>query len=454
MLVRFNVGNFLSFNEIQEFSLIKGKVKSKSDRLYDNGKIKLLKFSSIFGANASGKSNLVKAIKYAQSTILSGKIKTNHISSFKLDKECADRNSYFEFEIVINNKNYSYGFEMNINKKQFVSEWLIQLCSNNSEKNIFTRDILNGKFESDLVIKTAGLKTKFDVYSDDLKNNENILFINEMNKKAKSELYKIKNELSILKYVYEWFSEKLDVNYPDRPISDYSYFRDINNKQDICRVISGLGTGISNFEIKHSSLEQVKDKLPKELLSQLQNDLEELSGGEENKKKLSTITIRANEMYFMITLDEFNKIDVTTIVFNHGNDVEFDFNEESDGTRRILDLIEILFVSDEKVYVIDELDRSLHPQLTYKFVEEFLKLANKRNIQLVITTHEARLLDFGLVRQDEIWISNKNTKGETELYSLDEYNVRFDQKIEKAYLEGRYGGVPIFSSIFPVKKVN
>jgi len=159
-------------------------------------------------------------------------------------------------------------------------------------------------------------------------------------------------------------------------------------------------------------------------------------------------------MYFMITLEEENKIDVTTIVFNHGNDVEFDFNEESDGTRRILDLIEILFVSDEKVYVIDELDRSLHPQLTYKFVEEFLKLANKRNIQLVITTHEARLLDFGLVRQDEIWISNKNTKGETELYSLDEYNVRFDQKIEKAYLEGRYGGVPIFSSIFPVKKVD
>jgi len=453
MLVRFNVGNFLSFKEIQEFSLIKGKVKNKSDRVYDNGKIKLLKFSSIFGANASGKSNLVKAIKYAQATILKGTIKNANVSSFKLDKSYEDKNSYFEFEIVINNKNYSYGFEMNIHKKQFVSEWLIELCANNSEKNIFTRDILKGDFKSDLVIKTAGLKTKFDVYSDDLKNNKDILFINEMNNKAKSELYKSKNELSILKDVYDWFAEKLDVNYPDRPISDYSYFRD-NNKEEICRVISGLGTGISNFEIKHSSLEQVRDKVPKELLSQLQNDLEKLKDLENDNKHLSTITIRANEMYFMITLEEENKIDVTTIVFNHGNDVEFDFNEESDGTRRILDLIEILFVSDEKVYVIDELDRSLHPQLTYKFIEEFLNLANKRNIQLVITTHEARLLDFGLVRQDEIWISNKNTKGETELYSLDEYNVRFDQKIEKAYLEGRYGGVPIFSSIFPVKKVD
>ncbi|MCY6371226.1 AAA family ATPase [Clostridium ganghwense] len=458
MLVRFNVGNFLSFKEIQEFSLIKGKVKNKSDRLYDNGKIKLLKFSSIFGANASGKSNLVKAIKYAQATILKGKINNRHISSFKLDQSYKNKNSYFEFEIVINNKNYSYGFEMNIHKKQFVSEWLIELYSNNSEKNIFTRDILNGQFKSDLLIKTAGLKTKFDVYSDDLKNNKDILFINEMNNRAKSELYKSKNELSIFKDVYNWFAEKLDVNYPDRPISDYSYFRDSNNKEDICRVIKGFGTGISNFQIKHSSLEQVSDKLPKKLLSQLQNDLEELKhlrdirDIRDKNKHLSTITIRANEMYFMITLDETNQIDVTTIVFNHGNNVEFDFNEESDGTRRILDLIEILFASDEKIYVIDELDRSLHPQLTYKFVEEFLKQANKKNIQLIITTHEARLLDFGLVRQDEIWLSNKNIKGETELYSLDEYNVRFDQKIEKAYLEGRYGGVPIFSSIFPIKK--
>lgn len=451
MLVRFNVGNFLSFKEVQEFSLIKGKVKNKSDRVFDNGKIKLLKFSSIFGANASGKSNLVKAIKYAQETILKGTIKNTDVSSFKLDKTYEDKNSYFEFEMVINNKNYSYGFEMNIHKQQFVSEWLVELCANNSEKNIFTRDIMNGEFKSDLVIKTAGLRTKFDVYSDDMKNNNEILFINEMTNKSKSELYKSKNELSILKEVFDWFAEKLDVNYPDRPISDYSYFRN-QSKEEICRVINGFGTGISNFEIKHSSFDQVKEKLPKELLLQLQNDLEKLRNLENVNKSLSSVTIRVNEMYFMISLDENNDIDVTTIVFNHGNNVEFNFNEESDGTRRILDLIEILFVDDERIYVIDELDRSLHPQLTYKFVEEFLKLANERNVQLVITTHEARLLDFGLVRQDEIWISNKNIQGETQLYSLDEYNVRFDQKVEKAYLEGRYGGVPIFSSIFPVKK--
>jgi AAA15 family ATPase/GTPase len=92
--------------------------------------------------------------------------------------------------------------------------------------------------------------------------------------------------------------------------------------------------------------------------------------------------------------------------------------------------------------------------LTYKFIQEFLNAALKRNIQLIITTHESRLLDLGLLRQDEIWIANKNTAGETELYSLDEYNLRFDKKVDKAYLEGRYGGIPNFSTVFPAKEDN
>ena len=124
--------------------------------------------------------------------------------------------------------------------------------------------------------------------------------------------------------------------------------------------------------------------------------------------------------------------------------------EESDGTVRILDLIEILLSNESKTYVIDELDRCLHPSLTYKFIEVFLDLAVKRNIQLIATTHESRLLDFDLLRRDEVWFINKRNTGESDIYSLEEYNERFDKKIDKAYLEGRYGGVPIFSTLFPV----
>lgn len=451
MLVRFSVGNFLSFKEVQEFSMIKGKTKSKSDRIVDTDKLKLLKFAAIFGANASGKSNLVSSFKYAQTAILRGVPKKGKISPFKLDASYANKPSYFEFEILINNDSYAYGFEILLEKNQIVSEWLIQLSPTGNDKIIFSRDIANGKFQSDLKITSTTLKNKFNVYSDDSKNNTEILFLNEMNR-AKNELYKGKNDLTIFKDIFEWFETKLDVNYPNRPISDYSYFRDTANKDEVCRVINSLGTGITNYEEKKSSLEQLQQQLPKVLYEQLEEDINEWKIARKNELKVSSISIRINDMYYVISMNKDDTLEVATIVFNHGNDAVFDFSEESDGTRRILDLIEILFSGEGKVYIIDEIDRSLHPQLTYKFIQEFLTAARKRNIQLVITTHESRLLDFGLLRQDEIWIANKTLSGTTELYSLDEYNVRFDKKVDKAYLEGRYGGIPIFSTIFPVKE--
>ena len=164
------------------------------------------------------------------------------------------------------------------------------------------------------------------------------------------------------------------------------------------------------------------------------------------------IIMRSDKEFFILEFDE-EKIICKTIQFSHGNqDILFNLSEESDGTVRILDLLEILLSEENKTYVVNELDRCLHPSLTYKFVELFLKLAEKKNIQLIVTTHESRLMDFDLLRRDEIWFVNKRKNGESDIYSLEEYNTRFDQKIDKAYLEGRYGGVPIFSTVFPIEE--
>ena len=91
----------------------------------------------------------------------------------------------------------------------------------------------------------------------------------------------------------------------------------------------------------------------------------------------------------------------------------------------------------------------MHPKVTVKFISLFLERAKKYNNQLIVTTHESRLLDFEILRRDEIWFVNKDENG-SKLYSLEQYNERFDKKIDKAYLDGRYGGVPIFDNIFPV----
>jgi AAA15 family ATPase/GTPase len=131
-----------------------------------------------------------------------------------------------------------------------------------------------------------------------------------------------------------------------------------------------------------------------------------------------------------------------------GLHVSFDFEEESAGTRRLMDILPILadVRSGEKVYVIDELDRKLHPLLSRLFVESYLEqCCDSLRGQLIFTTHDTHLLDLDLLRRDEIWFLQKDNEGGSNLYSLADLKVRPDLKIEKGYLNGRFGGIPFIS---------
>ena len=139
MLIRFNVKNFLSFavqdnGKSEEFSMIAGKVRNKRDHIYDNGKIKILKFAAVYGANAAGKSNLVKAMEFMKNIIFQGLSKGYTEKYCKSNPNNKDEASYFELEILLDGKYYAYGFEIILNQGRFVSEWLIELGSDNSEK--------------------------------------------------------------------------------------------------------------------------------------------------------------------------------------------------------------------------------------------------------------------------------------------------------------------------------
>jgi len=130
---------------------------------------------------------------------------------------------------------------------------------------------------------------------------------------------------------------------------------------------------------------------------------------------------------------------------------ELPFGEESDGTQRFLELLPALYLQQDEdpnapiVYVIDELDRSLHPLLSRAFVEFFSMVAAERPIQLIFTTHETHLLDSELLRRDEIWFVEKGKDQVTNLTPLSEYSVRNDLRLERGYLHGRFGAVPIVS---------
>lgn len=458
MLIRFNVKNFLSFSEredgrTEEFSMIAGKVRNKKEHLYDNGKIKLLKFAAVYGANAAGKSNLVKALEFMKRTVLVGLPEGYSDRYCKADDKNKDKESYFEVEIMLGEKYYAYGFEVILNQGKFVSEWLVELSVDNKEKIIFTRDITKGTYKFGDEVKENGLIDKLNVYAEDVQEDSSVLLLFIMNKNKKT-LYQQYEKASVFQDVYMWLRKGLDINYPDRPISDYSYMAKTENVEEVCRIISAFGTGITGFRMVEVPIEKVLAHLPKSIREKLVENIEKKSTDIKNNEKLEEIGIimRSNRDFFILSIDKDENIICKTIKFSHGKDnILFNLSEESDGTVRILDLLEVLLSGEGKTYVIDELDRCLHPSLTYKFVDTFLQLAAQKNIQLIVTTHESRLLDFDLLRRDEVWFVNKKKSGESDIYSLEEYNARFDQKIDKAYLEGRYGGVPVFSTVFPIK---
>lgn len=459
MLIRFNVRNFLSFSSredggTEEFSMIAGKVRGKKEHLYDDGKLKLLKFAAVYGANAAGKSNLVKAMDFMRDVVLYN-LPDGHTDKYcKVDPENANIPSYFELEILLDGKCYSYGFEVILNQSKFISEWLIELRSDNSEKILFTRDIVAGVYEFGQELASKGLKEKLDVYADDIRGDSTVLFLSIMNQNKRN-LYESHKKAMILRDIFLWIKNSLDINYPNQPISDYSYLAKADKVNEVCRMISAFGTGITDFKLVEVPIEKVLHNLPKNVQEKIMSEIEHKQVEIRNNEKIKDIDmiLRSRSEFFIITLNEEENIKCKTIEFCHGKrNVLFNLKEESDGTVRILDLLEILLSTEEKTYVIDELDRCLHPSLSYKFVETFLCFAEKKNIQLIVTTHESRLMDFDLLRRDEIWFVDKKETGESDIYSLEEYNTRFDQKIDKAYLEGRYGGVPIFSTIFPVKE--
>ena len=144
---------------------------------------------------------------------------------------------------------------------------------------------------------------------------------------------------------------------------------------------------------------------------------------------------------------------VARLVAEHRDDsgqpVAFSLSDESDGTRRVLDLLPALYQAKggRRVFVIDEIDRSLHPLLAKKFLEFFLRLDSRERGQMILTTHEANLMDLELLRRDEIWFTEKNRASETSVYSLSDFNIRTDLKVAKGYLQGRFGAIPFLGDI-------
>jgi len=451
MITNFTIKNIFGYKDLNNFSLISGGVRRQSKRLYNAKDFSVLKFSAIYGANASGKSKIVEALALMKFLTINGFLSRKEDYYFKLDKQSQKENSYFELEMLINERTYLYGFAYSFSKNRFVSEWLCE--SKNTRANnvslIFERNVDEKLFEISRTYNEPKSRNVLKIYKDEFSNSNEKTFLSFLAKKDKMiDGFKI----SIVKEVFDLLNKSINIISPTSAFTPGSYFLKDEKLTLLSDFLTKFDTGITKIKQVLCPENDVRREMNEDNFKKVVSALD--SASKEKKNAKTALIIRGYDNIYTVKYEN-GTINFYKIHFFHeNNETPFTLQDESGGTIRLIDLAEVILTKENnKIFVIDEIDRCFHPQLTTKFICDYLKLAENEKFmnQLIVTTHESRLLDFEILRRDEIWFVNKKD-GISNLYSLEEFNERFDKKIDKAYLDGRYGGVPIFDSIYPCRE--
>lgn len=449
MLLSFSVSNFRSFWDQQTLSMIASpRQPDHQEHLTElpDGENKALPIAAIYGANGAGKSNLVKALSYLQKLVITGTEpkKSTGRTPFLLNKEGQSQPSEFSIQFVVSGEIYSFGCR--VRDAVIDAEWLV-LVVNGSEQIVYERITdSNGdvRIEPGPVLTENALADSVKVIAlAKVGVLENQLFLHAVLSNLKEQ-----DQGSVLSGVLRWFS-KLVIVEPHSQFQRLAGWLDqepsrLRFADDFLRKAA---TGVDRLIIGTVALE---NGVLGNFAPELQSKIEAMGPGD-----VASIP-QANGTEMIVEKGEGTVVKLRTIKAAHtsteGKPVEFPFSEESDGTQRITHLLPALYAicEGDAVFVIDEIDRSLHPLLAKWFVRSFLKEGQGKGGQLIFTTHDTAFLDLSLLRRDEIWFADKlQNAGATDLYSLSDYKVRTDLRIDKAYLEGRFNAVPPIGNEFP-----
>jgi len=426
MLLKCSVENWMSFRNPTAFSMIASRERQHGDRVPQISKYKtrILPVAAIYGGNASGKTNFFKALSFAKGLVVKGTQPDGLITvdTFKLDAKKIEQPARFAFELLINEIIFEFSFA--VTKKRVLEEKLVQILGA-SEKILYHRK--EGKIEFDRSLaKNKSLHFAFKGTRD------NQLFLTNS----------VSQKIELFKPVYDWFKHTLELVAPDSRFEPFEQFLDEGHPlySRMNKMLSQLDTGIAHLggeEIPFDSLplpESVKMKLREELAEGM---------------TVRSLTEPINER-FVVTRKNGELISKKLVTYHKkfdGTETKFEMRQESDGSQRIVDLlpafIEISAAQSKKVFVIDEVDRSLHTLLTRQLLDTFLSTCLKSRAQLLLTTHDVLLMDQNLLRRDEMWVAERDPTGVSNLLSFSEYkDVRYDKDIRKSYLQGRLGGIP------------
>ena len=399
MLVNFTFKNYRSFKNEMTLSMEAASIQELSEAVVKSCDEELLPVAVMYGANSSGKSNVLKALK-AMRDVLLNSVKLNpkdrlEAEPFSLDLTSGNEPTSFEIQFTLNNSRFRYGFDYTA--EAIVAEWLYEKRPGEREFELFLRSGSEFKISKTRFAEGLGKQTA---------TPDNRLFV--------SLVAQLNGKVS--QSILDWFS---NIEY-----------------------MSGMdGNGYAGKTLRTIFYQE--------------------NGNEEIMNLLHQTHLGFNGIKVSMNLGDEDSVDSKTIhdIYDADGKVvgqkEFPTDKmESEGTKKMIEIAGPIVdaIRLGQILIVDELDAKLHPFLTRKIIGLFMnKEFNKTGAQLIFATHDTNLLNIQYLRRDQIWFTEKDKSDSTDLYSLVEFRddsgnkVRNDRNIEKDYINGRYGAIPFMS---------
>lgn len=423
MLLQFTVENAWSFRERTILSMVAtpGVTHSARHVATQPGQPDVLRVTALYGANASGKSNLVKAMKWAWTLVGKGVRPGEQlpIPAFRLTPNPSPVSS-FEFELLLDGVRWSYGLAAR--PTQVEAEWLFRQLPGKNEELVFERGAPVGGQSLITLGKGLRLKQRRRAFLEFVKEGTRIEqpFVSEC----------IERSVTELQPFTAWFKESgalfMGAGIPV-PGRERFMAENASLLGFVSDMLSKSGTGVEEVAIK-------------------------LSVDDVDTTLLDAVTHDQSPNAWRALVQAVADREAIHLAFRprRGVDLSLGLDEQSDGTIRLMDLAQVLFVAIHSetttLIIVDELERSLHPLVTRFFLSRFLETTSNRAVQLLFTTHDTNLLDLADLPRDAIWFAEKDREGSTHLFSLAEFKgEQLDQlagDVERGYLRGRFGAIP------------
>ncbi|MBQ9327032.1 MAG: ATP-binding protein [Solobacterium sp.] len=409
MLLQFNVKNFLSIKDEVTLTAFANASKEHEDNLIVSGRERILPTLALYGANAAGKSNIFKALTAAillvrRSNTLQINMSTG-VEPFLFDEKTQNEKTKMDFLFVHNGKKYEYGFLADTN--YIYEEYLYEYKSSRPTMIFERSEVTNYKF-------TSSYRHLSEYQS---KNTSNKLFLCTATSWNCEET----------RDAYLWFAEGIDT-YDQLAIQNNQFLEYLDRnknrpeaKEFLLSMLKHAEINIQDYEFESNIIDNPAIPFPPGI-------------------QIDRVMLANVKQYRLDTIHQIEQSDGSI------KNYKLSFDHESDGTMLLFAYGPIIMEALEKgrTIIIDELDNSLHPNLSKYLIELFNdKEVNRNGAQLIFNSHDISLLDLSLFRRDQIYFVEKdNRTGVTDLYSLADFSPRKSENIQKGYLQGRYGAIP------------